>query len=174
VLIARHVIHSEYRVVRSQDFSGRGNGAEEPGGVTGFVGAVVLQLARGAEQRPEFVDWWWRLGQFAPYCGTGHKTAFGLGQTVLGWELPEAEEVFVSKASLIAQRRAELLEIFLEQRKQQGERARKGAETWATILARREQGESLMDIAGDLGLSHETTNKYAKLARRALRELDEG
>ena len=170
VLISRHVIHSEYQVVRKQDFAGD----DELGGVTGFVGAVVLQLAAGAEKRSDYVDWWWRLGLFAPYCGTGHKTAFGLGQTMLGWELPESEEVFVSKASLIAQRRAELIGIFMEQRKQKGERARKGAETWATILARREQGESLMDIAKDLGLSHETTNKYAKLARRALRELGEG
>ena len=52
--------------------------------------------------------------------------------------------------------------------KPKGDRARKTAETWATILARRERGESLQDIAIDLEMPYETVKTYTKLARRAL------
>jgi CRISPR-associated endoribonuclease Cas6 len=70
---------------------------------------------------------------------------------------------------MLAQRIAELTEQFLAQRKRTGgDRATEIAETWATILARREMGESLIAIAKDLEMRYETVKTYAKLARRAL------
>jgi CRISPR-associated endoribonuclease Cas6 len=67
--------------------------AGKSGSVTGFIGAVQLGLSHAAKQHTEYVQLWQALGQLAPYCGTGHKTPFGLGQTRLGWfdeaELPD-------------------------------------------------------------------------------------
>ncbi len=53
-----------------------------------------------------------------------------------------------------------------------GDRAQRVAETWATVLARREFGESLQAIAEDLEMPYQTVKTYAKLARRSLRELN--
>ncbi|PSB11566.1 CRISPR-associated endoribonuclease Cas6, partial [filamentous cyanobacterium CCP2] len=44
------------------------------------------------------------------------------------------------------------------------------AETWATILARREIGDPLFEIAEDLEMPYETVKTYSKLAQRSLRE----
>jgi CRISPR-associated endoribonuclease Cas6 len=136
--------------------------------VTGFTGALELGLASAASSQPEFEQLFYALGQFAPYCGTGHKTTFGLGQTRAGW-LAQETQVVPSQQSLLAQRIAELQEQFLAQRKRAGgTRATEIAETWATILARRELGESLIAIATDMEMRYETVKTYAKLARRAL------
>lgn len=63
----------------------------------------------------------------------------------------------------------------LAQRKRTGgDRCLQAAETWATILAWREMGESLLDIAGDLNMPYETVKTYSKLARRSLRQGVEG
>ncbi len=111
------------------------------------------------------------LRTVCPYCATGHKTTFGLGQTRAGWLTQETQTV-PSQQSLSAQRIAELQEQFLSQRKRAGcTRATEIAETWATILARRELGESLMAIATDLEMRYETVKTYAKLARRALTQV---
>jgi CRISPR-associated endoribonuclease Cas6 len=94
-----------------------------------------------------------------------------LGQTRAGWLTQETQTV-PSQQSLSAQRIAELQEQFLSQRKRAGcTRATEIAETWATILARRELGESLMAIATDLEMRYETVKTYAKLARRALTQV---
>lgn len=50
-----------------------------------------------------------------------------------------------------------------------GDRAQSSAETWATIVARRELGDSLQAIAADLGIPYETAKTYSKLARRAMK-----
>ncbi|MGB3516133.1 MAG: hypothetical protein WBA43_06745, partial [Elainellaceae cyanobacterium] len=56
-------------------------------------------------------------------------------------------------------------EVFLAQRKRTGgQRAMAIAQTQATILARREMGESLKAIAADLDLNYETARTYSKLA----------
>jgi CRISPR-associated endoribonuclease Cas6 len=69
----------------------------------------------------------------------------------------------------VAQRIEELSALFLSQRQRQGgSRAEKTAQLWATILARRELGESLQQIAADLEMPYETVKTYVKLARRAL------
>ncbi|MBD1930138.1 CRISPR-associated endoribonuclease Cas6 [Trichocoleus sp. FACHB-90] len=142
--------------------------AGKKGSVTGFTGAVELGLSSAAANQPEFEQLFYALGQFAPYCGTGHKTTFGLGQTRTGW-LNQETQVVLSQQSLLAQRIAELQEQFIAQRKRTGgSRATEIAETWATILARREWGESLKAIALDLEMRPETVKTYAKLARRAL------
>jgi CRISPR-associated endoribonuclease Cas6 len=42
---------------------------------------------------------------------------------------------------------------------------------WATILARREMGESLQIIAEDLEIPYTTAKTYVKLARRMLKDM---
>jgi CRISPR-associated endoribonuclease Cas6 len=143
--------------------------AGKKGMVTGFTGAVEFGLGRSANNRPDFVQLFYALGRLAPYCGTGHKTTFGLGQTRAQWltseQLPE-----ISIQSVLAARIDELTEKFMALRKRAGgSRATEIAETWATILARRELGESLFDIAADLEMPYETVKTYVKLARRALK-----
>ena len=146
--------------------------AGKRGSVTGFTGAVTYGLDRKAVEQPEFEHLFWVLGQFAPYCGTGHKTTFGLGETIAGWHLKQAEAYEVPSAqALLAERIEELTELFRSRRKRTGgNRAQDVAEIWATILARRELGDTLQAIADDLEMSYETTKTYGKLARRSLRE----
>jgi CRISPR-associated endoribonuclease Cas6 len=144
--------------------------AGKRGSVTGFTGAVQFGLTTAAHQDTEFVQLFIALGQLAPYCGTGHKTTFGLGQTRLGWLLPDIAVEPLSIQELLAQRTAELTALFLSQRQRiGGNRATQTAETWATILARREMGESLQTIAADLEMPYETVKTYIKLARRAIK-----
>jgi len=72
--------------------------------------------------------------------------------------------------AVLAERLEELTTLFKAQRKRQGgDRAQDVAENWATILARRELGDSLQDIAADMDMPYETVKTYSKLARRALR-----
>ncbi|MGF1673187.1 MAG: CRISPR-associated endoribonuclease Cas6 [Rivularia sp. (in: cyanobacteria)] len=146
--------------------------AGKKGAVTGFTGAIELSLTREAAKQPEYQQLFYALGQLAPYCGTGHKTTFGLGQTRLGWsskilqDIPQVE-------NLLAKRIEDLTETFKAQRKRTGgERASEIASKWATILARREMGESLQVIAQDLEMPYETVKTYVKLARRELKKLE--
>jgi CRISPR-associated endoribonuclease Cas6 len=158
VIITRHHLQST-KVV-----------AGKKGSVTGFTGSVEFSLLRPALEDVEFTQLFVALGQLAPYCGTGHKTTFGLGQTRIGWSTAVAEQATPAVQDLLAQRIDELTELFKHQRKRTGgDRATHTAETWATILARRELGESLQDIAQDLEMSYETIKTYSKLARRALK-----
>ncbi|MEL6229565.1 MAG: CRISPR-associated endoribonuclease Cas6 [Cyanobacteria bacterium J06627_3] len=142
------------------------------GSVTGFTGAVTYAIdRRGITEKP-FVAMFYALTQLAPYCGTGHKTTFGLGETQLGWHTFQAAPQVPTQQRLLAERMDELTEIFLSTKKRQGgRRAIDTAETWATILARREMGDPLQEIADDMELAYETTKTYSKLARRAMREL---
>lgn len=144
--------------------------AGKKGSVTGFLGAIEYALSKEGQERSEFTQLFYTLGRLAPYCGTGHKTTFGLGQTRNGWvSLPDVPTA-PSVEDLLGQRIAQLTEIFVSQRKRTGgERAREIAETWATILARRELGESLQVIAQDLEMSYQTVKTYVKLARAALK-----
>jgi CRISPR-associated endoribonuclease Cas6 len=146
--------------------------AGKKGMVTGFTGAVEFGLGREAGERSDFVQLFYALGRLAPYCGTGHKTTFGLGQTRTEWLESEALPE-VSIQNVLAARIDELTEKFIALKKRTGgSRASEIAETWATILARRELGESLFDIAGDMEMPYETVKTYAKLARRALKTED--
>ena len=140
--------------------------AGKHGSVTGFTGSVQLGLSAGANQRPEFIQAFLTLGNLAPYCGTGHKTTFGLGQTRLGWSADSIAPPPLQ--AQLADRIADLTTQFTAQRKRTGgDRATQTATTWATILARRELGESLQAIAQDLEMPYETVKTYAKLARQA-------
>jgi CRISPR-associated endoribonuclease Cas6 len=160
VVILRHQIRS-MKVV-----------AGKRGSVTGFVGAVEFGLVRVAEADADYKQLFVALGQLAPYCGTGHKTTFGLGQTRLGWLAEDLTMELPTLQAIVAQRIDELTEQFMALRiRTGGDRASQIAETWATILARRELGESLMEIAADLEMPYETVKTYAKLARRAIREM---
>ncbi len=137
------------------------------------MGAIFYTLDRKAADQPDFCNLFYALVQLAPYCGTGHKTTFGLGETQLGWRDTVSAQM-PTKQQMLAERIDQLTQIFLEQKKRKGgDRARKTAESWATILARREQGDGLDEIAQDMDLPYETAKTYSKLARRAVRANDE-
>lgn len=143
--------------------------AGKQGKVTGFIGAIEYSLTSKAHQNPEFTQLFFSLGQFAPYCGTGHKTTFGLGQTRLGWCLKPSFLETLLQETILAQRIEELNAILMaNQKRKGGERAINVCQTRATILARQERGESLIDIAADLDMPYQTVKTYVKLARRIL------
>ena len=158
VLITRHQLESVKVAAGKQ------------GKVTGFLGAVEFALTNEATQ-PHFQRLFTALGQFAPYCGTGHKTTFGLGQTRLGWlSKPNSIETLAAQ-TLLAKRIEELTEkLMLFQKRTGGDRATSVCQTRATILARQELGESLIAIAHDLEMPYETVKTYAKQARRLLNQ----
>ncbi|WP_341531645.1 CRISPR-associated endoribonuclease Cas6 (plasmid) [Nostoc sp. UHCC 0302] len=146
--------------------------AGKRGSVTGFTGAISLGLSKAALANTEFTQLFYALVRLAPYCGTGHKTTFGLGQTRSGW-LAEQKSAIAEQliTDMLAQRIEELTEIFTAQRKRKGgERTDRIASTWATILARKETGESVKAIASDLQMPDETVKTYVKLARKALKQ----
>ncbi|MBO1066483.1 MULTISPECIES: CRISPR-associated endoribonuclease Cas6 [Nostocales] len=145
--------------------------AGKRGSVTGFTGAISLGLTKTALDNIEFTQLFDALVQLAPYCGTGHKTTFGLGQTCLDWVNPESNISSTAITNILPERIEELTTIFTAQRKRiGGERTEKIATTWATILARREVGESLQVIAEDLEIPYTTAKTYVKLARRMLKD----
>jgi len=164
--VEEHVILQQLRLESSKVAAGK------KGSVTGFMGAIALGLGNRAQDDPEFRQLFYALLLLAPYCGTGHKTTFGLGQTQLGWSVASPQEVPTpSLQTVLADRIAELTQIFLAKRKRiGGDRATQISETWATVLARRELGESLTAIAEDLEIPYETAKTYVKLARRSLKE----
>ena len=145
--------------------------AGKRGSVTGFTGAISLGLSKSALANIEFTQLFYALVQLAPYCGTGHKTTFGLGQTRLEWVKPESNTPAEVINNRLPERIEELTAIFTAQRKRiGGERTEKVTTTWATILARREMGESLQVIAEDLEIPYTTVKTYVKLARRMLKD----
>ncbi|WP_414754269.1 CRISPR-associated endoribonuclease Cas6 [Anabaena sp. CCY 9910] len=144
--------------------------AGKRGSVTGFTGAISLGLSRAGLANADFTKLFYALVQLAPYCGTGHKTTFGLGQTRLDWVEQKPTTSAQLLENILAERIEELTEIFTAQRKRKGgDRTDKIAATWATVLARREMGESLQAIADDLEMRESTVKTYVKLARKALK-----
>jgi len=149
------------------------------GYVTGFTGIVEFGIDRRASQNPDFEKLLYALIQLAPYCSTGHKTTFGLGQTrLIGKDEVrnrKKEEEITTTTPIqehLIQRIAELTDLFLQTKKRQGgDRAQNTATVWATILARYELGESLKAIAIDLDMPYETVRKYAQTARKAIATL---
>jgi CRISPR-associated endoribonuclease Cas6 len=146
------------------------------GYVTGFTGTVEFAVDFKASHNSDFERLLSALIKLANYCGTGHKTTFGLGQTrqigknEIGSGKGEKEVITTTpiKEHLI-KRIAELTDLFLQTKKRQGgDRAQNTATVWATILARRELGESLKAIAIDLDMPYETVRKYAQAARKAI------
>ena len=90
----------------------------------------------------------------------------------MGWSSKLVQDV-PDVQSVLAKRIEDLTEIFIAQRKRLGgERAIEIATKWATILARREMGDSLILISQDTGIPYETVKTYVKLARKALKEGD--
>ncbi|MEB3174654.1 MAG: CRISPR-associated endoribonuclease Cas6 [Cyanobacteriota bacterium] len=143
------------------------------GNVTGFVGSITLSLSPEGSQHSDFRRLFYALTRLAPYCGTGHKTPFGLGQTCLGWREP-AHSCFASaQSALLEQTLAQRIEVLTRQllagkKRTGGARALKICRTQAVILARRERGESLQAIAEDLEMGYETVKTYLKRARKNL------
>jgi CRISPR-associated endoribonuclease Cas6 len=145
--------------------------AGKRGSVTGFTGAISLGLSRAGLANADFTKLFYALVQLAPYCGTGHKTTFGLGQTRLDWLEQKPTTSAQLLENILAERIEELTELFTAQRKRKGgDRTDKIAATWATVLARREMGESLQAIADDLNMPPLTVKTYVKLARKALKQ----
>jgi CRISPR-associated endoribonuclease Cas6 len=174
--------------------------AGKQGSVTGFTGAIQFGLTAKAKNNPDYVQLIYALEQLAPYCGTGHKTTFGLGQTRLGWLPPVQSPLLGRSGSLpstsprtqvtvtqviassptkptrttLKKRITELTKLFLSTKKRQGgDRARLTSELWATLIARRETGESLKAIAQDLELNYETAKKHMTRATEKLRQLED-
>jgi CRISPR-associated endoribonuclease Cas6 len=149
------------------------------GYVTGFIGNVEFGIDHKASQYPDFERLLYALIKLAPYCSTGHKTTFGLGQTrLIGKDEPrsrknEHEKIAVTPIQEhLIERIGELTNLFLQTKKRQGGgRAQNTATVWATILARYELGESLKAIAIDLDMPYETVRKYAQTARKAIATL---
>lgn len=174
---------SEHLVIARHTLQSSKVQAGKQGSVTGFTGAIQFHLTAKAKADPDYVRLIYTLEQLAPYCGTGHKTTFGLGQTRLGWNptlqspppIPQTPKPSKPKleVSPIQRRINQLTELFITTKKRQGgDRARQSAERWATILARRESGESISEIAADLDLNYETVKKYYTLANRTLKTLE--
>lgn len=157
----------EFVVIRQHRIETRCVAAGKAGSITGFVGSVQFAVRPEGKEQKEFLCLFSALGWFAPYCGTGYKTSFGLGFTALGQaDLPvpidQQEQIFLQRVEV-------LQEIFSAQRQNyQGDRTQRITELWAIIFARRERGESLQDIAFDLGINYETAKTYLKRARRSL------
>jgi CRISPR-associated endoribonuclease Cas6 len=164
VVIARHNIQSQKVQAGKQ------------GSVTGFTGTIQFHLTPKAQAEPDYVQMIYALEQLAPYCGTGHKTTFGLGQTHLGWHLQPSKPRTPNpqpQTPNLKLRITALTALFIAIKKRQGgDRARHSAELWATIVARRETGESISAIAADLDMNPETVKKYNTLAQRTLRALE--
>jgi CRISPR-associated endoribonuclease Cas6 len=144
--------------------------AGKKGAVTGFTGSIEYGLTREAARCPERVRTLFSLAGFAPYCGTGHKTTFGLGRTRLGWSPPDGHREAPAVETLLAERIENLsARLMALQKRTGGERATRSCQTKATIVARRELGESLSEIARDLEMPYETVKTYAKITRRVLK-----
>jgi len=150
------------------------------GYVTGFTGTVEFAVDFKASQNSDFESLLSSLIKLANYCGTGHKTTFGLGQTRLidkdkirnGKTEKELITTTPIKEHLI-KRITELTDLFLQTKKRQGgDRAQNTATVWATILARYELGESLKAISIDLDMPYETVRKYVQSARKAIGALE--
>ena len=150
------------------------------GYVTGFTGNVEFAVDFKASRNSDFERLLTALIKLAAYCGTGHKTTFGLGQTRLigkneiGNGKSEKDSITTNSIQEhLVKRIAELTDLFLQTKKRQGgDRAQNTATVWATILARYELGESLKAIALDLDMPYETVRKYAHTARKAIRALE--
>ena len=150
------------------------------GYVTGFTGNVEFAVDFKASRNSDFERLLTALIKLAAYCGTGHKTTFGLGQT----RLIEKNEIGNGKSEKdsittnpiqehLVKRITELTDLFLQTKKRQGgDRAQNTATVWATILARYELGERLKAIAIDLDMPYETVRKYAQTARKAIGALE--
>ncbi len=91
---------NEYVVILRHDIRSRKAQPGKQGSVTGFIGNIQFGLTPKAKTEPEYVQLVHTLINAAPYFATGHKTAFGLGQTRLGW-LPPAVPVALTASNII-------------------------------------------------------------------------
>jgi CRISPR-associated endoribonuclease Cas6 len=159
VLIARHQIET-VKVLGGKR-----------GKVTGFIGTVEYGLSTEGRKNEEFTQLFFALGRLAPYCGTGHKMTFGLGQTRYGWLLDfQFNQVQETKVSL-TQEIDNITNILMGfQKRKGGERGLKVCQTRATIFVRQNRGESLKEIAEELKIPYETVKTYAKIARKLLNQ----
>jgi len=77
-------------IIRRHHLTSHKIAAGKRGSVTGFTGSVEFALSTQGIPHSKYTRLFYSLCHLSPYCGTGHKTPFGLGQTQLGWqEQPE-------------------------------------------------------------------------------------
>ncbi|WP_017295924.1 CRISPR-associated endoribonuclease Cas6 [Geminocystis herdmanii] len=151
------------------------------GSVTGFMGWLELSLGHNYQDYPDFTQLYSTLCRFATYCGTGHKTTFGLGHTILSKGNENTDEgrqqIFTQASNYnndcledkLVTRIDELTGIFLKQKNGKGgNRAENVCLSYANILARRELGMALKDISIELEMPYETVKTYSKRAKKLL------
>ena len=89
----------------------------------------------------------------------------------MDWQDQQADISSMSIETFVIERQREIFEALMAtQKRTGGERAKNICQTRSLILARREYGESLKDIAEDLKMPYDTVKSYAKLARRVLKK----
>ena len=175
----------KFVIIRSYHLESKKVAGGKKGSVTGFIGWLELSLAHKHEDYPDFTQLYSCLCRFATYCGTGHKTTFGLGHTIVikGNENNDEGKGKVSLLNLplisqsplnkgvwedkLATRVDELKDFFLKQKNGKGgNRAENICLSYANILARREFGQSLKEIAIALDMPYETVKTYSKRAKK--------
>jgi CRISPR-associated endoribonuclease Cas6 len=154
---------------------------------TGFTGSLTYEIARAAHQSPEALRLLHALLNFAPYGGTGCKTAFGLGRSVV--ELLSSPRISLppipqppdslpiehpqplptpQEPALSIQDIDVLTQQFLARRKRQGgTRGIMAARMEAEIIIRHQAGESLSAIALKMGKSYDAVKKAFARAKQA-------
>lgn len=160
--VDKFVIIRRYRLESKKVAGGK------KGSVTGFIGLIQISLGHNYQDYPEFTQLFSALCRFAPYCGTGHKTTFGLGHTRLGW-LDDCQNSHYEVENKLSMRVDELVTIFLAKKNGRGgNRTKNICFNYANIIARKEVGESLKNIAIELEIPYETVKTYSKRARKLL------
>ncbi|MGI0483601.1 CRISPR-associated endoribonuclease Cas6 [Geminocystis sp. CENA526] len=173
----------KFVIIRSYSLESKKVAGGKKGSVTGFMGRLELSLGHNYQDYPDFTQLYSTLCRFATYCGTGHKTTFGLGHTIVSQGNENTDEgrqqIFTQPSSYnndsledkLVTRIDELTDIFLKQKNGKGgNRAENICLSYANILARRELGMSLKDIAIELEMPYETVKTYSKRARKLLIE----
>ncbi|MBF2056631.1 MAG: CRISPR-associated endoribonuclease Cas6 [Cyanobacterium sp. T60_A2020_053] len=158
----------KFVIIRQYNLQSTKVAGGKKGSVTGFIGSIELYLGHNYQDFGDYSQLFSTLCRFALYCGTGHKTTFGLGYTRLGWAEIDNNTVEQTENSLSG-RIDELLAIFLAKKGTKGgNRAKNICISYAEIVAKKELGQSLQDIALELEMPYETVKTYSKRAMKLL------
>nr|WP_155083952.1 CRISPR-associated endoribonuclease Cas6 [Cyanobacterium aponinum] len=158
----------KFVIIRRYHLESKKVAGGKKGSVTGFIGSLELYLGHKYQDYPEFTQLYSALCRFAPYCGTGHKTTFGLGHTRLEW-VDIYQNNNNSLEEKLSQRIDELVDIFLKKKNGKGgNRTKNICLNYANIIARKELRQSLKDIATELEMPYETVKTYSKRATKIL------
>lgn len=160
------------------------------GFLTSFIGNLTYELKRTAKDDPEALQLFQALLQFAPYCGTGYKTTFGLGRTAVEFlaspleslspateqlepaptEPPPSLPTLPDAAPSIQDIDALTQQLMARRKRQGGTRSLTAARTEAEIIVRHQAGESLKAIAQKMGKTYDSVKKAYKRAQQSFPE----